>query len=77
MIKSAFPSSFYTRRDKTRLDLISRIGGTGTRLLFSGLVPRENTGKIQEINRKNPVPGINPTTTTTTTKPDCGAGRAS
>ena len=36
-------------RDETRLELISRIGGTGTRLLFSGLVTRENSGKIREI----------------------------
>ena len=37
-------------RDETRLQLIFRIGGTGTRLMFSGLVTRENSGKIQEIN---------------------------
>ena len=35
-------------RDETRLELISRIGGTGTRLIFSGLVTRENSGKIRE-----------------------------
>ena len=37
-------------RDKMRLELISRIGGTRTRLMFSGLVTRENSGKIREIN---------------------------
>ena len=36
--------------NETRLDLISRIGGTGTRLLFPGLVTWENLGKIWEIN---------------------------
>ena len=39
-----------TRRDETRLELISRIGGIRTRLMFSGLVTRENLGKIWEIN---------------------------
>ena len=34
--------------NETRLELISRIGGTGTRLMFSGLVTRENFGKIRE-----------------------------
>ena len=33
-----------------RLELISQIGGTGTRLMSSGLVFLENSGKIQEIN---------------------------
>ena len=37
-------------RDKTRLELISRIGGTGTRLMFSVLVTQENSEKIPGIN---------------------------
>ena len=37
-------------QDETRLELTSRIGGTGMRLMFSGLVTRENSGKIREIN---------------------------
>ena len=41
-----------TRRDETRLELISRIGGTETRLIFSGLVARENSGKIRGKNGK-------------------------
>ena len=36
--------------NETRLELISRISGTGTRLMFSGLVTQENLGKIREIN---------------------------
>ena len=36
--------------NKMRLELISRIGGIGKRLMFSGLVTRENSGKIREIN---------------------------
>ena len=43
------PVSFGTRLDKTRRDLISRIGGTGPRLISSRLVTRENSGKIREI----------------------------
>ena len=39
--------------DKMRPDIISGIGGTGKRLLFSGPVARENPGKIQEIIQKN------------------------
>ena len=39
-----------TRRDKTRLEGNSPIGGTGTRLLHYGPVARENPGKSREIN---------------------------
>ena len=38
-----------------RQELISRIGGIGTRLMFSGLVTRENSGKIRKINIKKSV----------------------
>ena len=38
------------RRDKTRLEGNSRIGGTGSRLLHNGPVARENLGKNREIN---------------------------
>ena len=38
--------AFFSRRDKMRLEVTSRIGGTGTRLLFSGPIARENLGKI-------------------------------
>ena len=48
--RSAFPNSFGTRRDKTRLEVNSRIGGTGTKLLHYGSVARENPGNIWEIN---------------------------
>ena len=34
--------------DKTRLDIISRIGGTGKRLLFSGPVTQENPGNKRD-----------------------------
>ena len=40
--------AFFWRRDKTRLEATSRIGGTGTRLMFSGPVAQENPGKIPE-----------------------------
>ena len=46
MQRSAFPSSFKTGRDKTRLEGNSRIGGTGTRLLLYGPVPPENLDNI-------------------------------
>ena len=36
------------RRDKTRQDIISQIGGTRTRPLFFGSVAPENLGKIWE-----------------------------
>ena len=39
---------FFWRRDKTRLEATSRIGGTGTRLMFSGPVAQENPVKIPE-----------------------------
>ena len=38
----------FLRRDKTRLEATSRIGGNGTRLMFSGPVAQENPGKIPE-----------------------------
>ena len=38
------------RQDKTRLEITSQIGGTGTRLLFTGPVAWENPRKIWEIN---------------------------
>ena len=41
-----FPSSFEMKRDKTRLEVTSRIAKTVTRLLMSGLVAREKSGKI-------------------------------
>ena len=41
-------SELFLRRDKTRLEATSQIGGTGTRLLFSGPFAQENPGKIWE-----------------------------
>ena len=35
------------RQDKTGLAIISRIGGTGTRLIFSGPVAWKNSGKFE------------------------------
>ena len=36
-------------RDETRLELIARIGGTGTRLMFSGLLTQEKSGFRTDI----------------------------
>ena len=61
-LRSAFPSSFEIRRDKTRLEVTSRIAETVTRLLMSGLVTRENPGKFPDfspLKTNNTVPTQN------------------
>ena len=40
--------AFFSRHDNTRLEATSGIGGTRTRLLFSGPIAQENLGKIHE-----------------------------
>ena len=40
---------FCLGQDEMRLEVTSQIAGTVTRLLMSGLVARENSGKIREI----------------------------
>ena len=47
-------SELFLRRDKTRLEATSRIGSTGTRLLFSDPFARENPGN-SVLNKKFPV----------------------
>ena len=61
-----------------RLELISQIGGTETRLMFSGLVTRENSGKIREINGKRlGIPKCFPTLNETGNKAVPNAGTKS